>query len=48
MHAGNRWLQVITIHFFNRKNVFMKEKLNKKEQYNLYTLFTIFTSDIVG
>ena len=26
----------------------MEEKLNKKEQYQLYTLFTIYRSDIVG
>ena len=26
----------------------MKEKLNKKEQHNLYTLFTIYRSNIVG
>ena len=26
----------------------MKEKLNKKEQHKLYTLFTIYTSNIVG
>ena len=26
----------------------MKEKLNKKEQHNLYTLFTIYKSNIVG
>ena len=31
-----------------RKNLFMKEKLNKKEQHNLYTLFTIYRSNIVG
>ena len=33
--------------FFHRKNLFMKEKLNKKK-HKLYTLFTIYTSDIVG
>ena len=26
----------------------MKEKLNKKEQHKLYTLFTIYRSNIVG
>ena len=26
----------------------MKEKLNKKEQHNLYTLYTIYRSNIVG
>ena len=26
----------------------MKEKLNKKEQYKLYTLYTIYRSNIVG
>ena len=26
----------------------MKEKLNKKEQHNLYTLFTIYRSNTVG
>ena len=31
-----------------RKNLFMKEKLNKKEQHTLYTLFTIYRSNIVG
>ena len=34
--------------FLYRKNLFMKEKLNKKEQHNLYTLFTIYRSNIVG
>ena len=31
-----------------RKNLFMKEKLKKKEQHKLYTLFTKYTSSIVG
>ena len=26
----------------------MKEKLNKKEQHKLYTLFTIYRSNIIG
>ena len=26
----------------------MKEKLNKKEPHKLYTLFTLYTSNIVG
>ena len=26
----------------------MKDKLNKKEDHKLYTLFTIYTSNIVG
>ena len=34
--------------FLYRKNLFTKEKLNKKEQHNLYTLFTIYRSNIVG
>ena len=34
--------------FLYRKNLFMKEKLNKKEQHKLYTLFTIYRSNIVG
>ena len=34
--------------FLYRENIFMKEKLNKKEQHKLYTLFIIYTSDIVG
>ena len=34
--------------FLYRKNLFMKEKLNKKKQHNLYTLFTIYRSNIVG
>ena len=29
------------------KNLFMKEKLNKKEQHKLYTLFTTYRSNIV-
>ena len=40
------------VHYRNvslyRKNLFMKEKLDKKEQHNLYTLFTIYRSNIVG
>ena len=36
----------LLIFFFHRKNLFMKEKLNKKK-HKLYTLFTIYTSDIV-
>ena len=36
-------------YFLNRKNLFMKEKLNKKgKEHKLYTLFTIYTSDIFG
>ena len=31
-----------------RKNLFTKEKLNKKEQHQLYTLLTIYRSNIVG
>ena len=34
--------------FLHRKNLFMKKKLNKKEQHNLYTLFTIYKNNIVG
>ena len=34
--------------FLYRKNLFMKEKLNKIEQQKLYTLFTIYRSNIVG
>ena len=34
--------------FLYRKNLLMKEKLSKKEQHKLYTLFTIYTSNIVG
>ena len=33
--------------FLYRKNLFMKEKLNKKEQLKLYTLSTICRSNIV-
>ena len=31
-----------------KKNLFMKEKLNKKEQHKLYTLFTIYRNYIAG
>ena len=34
--------------FLYRKNLFMKEKLDKKEQHKLYTLFTIYRSNIAG
>ena len=34
--------------FLYRKNLFMKKKLHKKEQHKLYTLFTIYRSNIVG
>ena len=36
--------------FLYRKTLFMKEKLNKIEQHNLYTLFnkSIYRSNIVG
>ena len=38
----------INFFFLYRKNLFTKEKLNKKEQHKLYTLLTIYRSDIVG
>ena len=46
--SSNIILIYCNVFFLYRKNLFMKEKLNKKEQHKLYTLFTIYRSNIVG